>query len=61
MKVRMLALVNVALIPYVAIRFPRELRGYMHGTFKCIVTGRSTLDWARSAAPSSVSQETVPG
>lgn len=36
---RILALVNVALIPYVAIRFPHELRRYTHGCWRAIVHG----------------------
>jgi len=65
MRVRLLALVNVALIPYVWARFPREARGYAARSFKCILTGRSELDhvaeWMRNAPSDGVQQGTAPG
>jgi hypothetical protein len=40
-KVRLLLLVNVAAIPYVALRFPRELRGYLRGIVRVARTGET--------------------
>jgi len=31
---RLLVIVNLMAVPYVAIRFPRELRGYLRGCWK---------------------------
>jgi hypothetical protein len=38
---RVLALVNVALIPYVWLRFPREARAYTRHAFAFLIFGRS--------------------
>jgi len=37
---RLLALVNIAAIPYVWIRFPKEARAYTAASFRCLWTGR---------------------
>ncbi len=37
---RLLALVNVALIPYVWARFPCEARAYARDSFKAVLRGR---------------------
>lgn len=41
MKVRLLALVNVALVPYVWCRFPREASRYTSQTMQALIFGRS--------------------
>ena len=37
---RILALVNIALIPYVWIKFPREARLYAANSFQCLWDGK---------------------
>lgn len=37
---RLLALVNVALIPYVWIKFPKEARAYTRASFRAVLRGR---------------------
>lgn len=37
---RLWALVNIALIPYVAVRFPREAKRYASDSFRSLVDGR---------------------
>lgn len=34
---RWLVVVNIALIPYVACRFPHELRGYVRGCWRVLI------------------------
>ena len=38
-KARLLALINVALIPYVWLRFPREARRYSRESFRTVIRG----------------------
>jgi hypothetical protein len=40
MKNRLLSLINIALIPYVVIRFPAEARAYAAGSFRCLWDGQ---------------------
>lgn len=40
MRNRLLVLINIALIPYVALRFPREIRGYAKQCLLVLWDGR---------------------
>ncbi len=42
MSTRLLALVNIALIPYVALRFPREAPSYVRECFQVLIHGPDT-------------------
>lgn len=41
MTCRLLVLVNIAAIPYVWVRFPREARAYTASCFRFLLTGRA--------------------
>ena len=42
MKVRLLALVNVLLIPYVWAKFPREARSYTRRSLEAVMAGANS-------------------
>lgn len=51
MKNRLLALINVALIPYVWWRFRPEWRNYAARSLRCVVTGKGDLRGTATPEP----------
>ena len=44
MKTRLLALVNVALVPWVWLKHPDEFHGYTRKSLRAVWTGKGDLD-----------------
>jgi hypothetical protein len=52
-KTRLLVLVNIALIPYVIVRFPGEARDYIYRCFRYLVSGDTDFSGWRKSGPDS--------